>query len=195
MNNPKALLIVDVQNDFCAGGSLAVPKADTIIPVLNRYMKKFCDNNLPHFATRDWHSAKTSHFKKFGGKWPIHCVQDTKGAQFHFGLKLPVTTCLLYKGMDAGNDNFSAFCSENKDGMAFNSLLNSLNVSEIYIGGLATDYCIKFTVLDALKSGYKVKLLIDAIKGVNIEPKDSEKAINEMVESGANPITFENLDF
>lgn len=193
MNVEKALLIVDVQNDFCSGGSLAVPQADIIIPVLNKYINEFHNKRLPIFATRDWHPLKTSHFKEFGGKWPIHCVKDTKGAQLHPDLELPKTTCLLYKGMVPDTDCFSAFHAKNAHGMSFHRILNLFKISELYVGGLATDYCVKFSVLDALKFNYEVNLLLDAVKAVNIESNDSAKAIDEMVKSGAKTLTFKDL--
>lgn len=194
MDEKKALLIVDVQNDFCSGGALAVPQADAIIAILNKYINGFYDKGLPIFATRDWHPIKTSHFKEFGGKWPIHCVKDTKGAQFHPDLKLPKTACLLYKGIGTDNDSFSAFHAKTAHRRSFHSILTLFKISELYVGGLATDYCVKYSVLDALKFNYKITLLLDAVKAVNIEPNDSEKAINEMVQSGAETIIFEHLD-
>lgn len=194
MNIKKALLIVDVQNDFCAGGTLAVPQANTIIPVLNKYIHKFHKAELPIFAVRDWHPIKTSHFKEFGGEWPIHCVKDTKGAQFHPDLELPQDTYFLYKGMEPDNNSFSAFHSKDTHNIRLHAILTLLKISELYVGGLATDYCVKFSVLDAVKFNYRVNLLSDAIKGVNIQPQDSEKAINEMINFGVKSITFGQLD-
>lgn len=193
MKLKKALLIVDVQDDFCPGGTLAVPEADKIIPNLNKYIKIFSKNKLPIFASADWHPKKTKHFKKFGGLWPVHCVQKTKGAQFHSKLKLPKETIILSKGMDPEKDSYSAFQAEDVYGRSFLNLLKMFGAKELYVGGLATDYCVKSSVIDALKSGFKVRLLVDAIKGVNIRPKDSEEAIEEMVRKGAKKITLNRL--
>lgn len=189
----KALLVVDVQNDFCPGGALGVREGDKIVPVLNKYIAFFKKNNLPIFATRDWHPRHTKHFKKFGGIWPVHCVQNTPGAQFHKDLKLPKEAILLYKGMDPNEESYSSFHAVDSNGTHFISLLKIFGIEELYIGGLATDYCVKFTTADAYKNGFKVKLLMDAIKGVNIKPKDSELAIAEMVNRGAKKITLKEL--
>ncbi len=194
MKLKKALLIVDVQNDFCPTGALAVPEGDKIIPALNKYIKIFAKNKLPIFATRDWHPIKTKHFKDFGGIWPVHCIYNSKGAAFHPKLKLPKDAILLYKGMDPEKDCYSAFEAEDSSGMRLPKLLDLLGVKELYIAGLATDYCVKFTTRDALRHGFKVKILIDAIQGVNLKPDDSEKAIKEMVKNGAKKITLQDLE-
>ncbi len=190
MKLKKALLIVDVQNDFCPGGSLAVPQGDKIIPALNKYIKIFSREKLPIFASADWHPVKTSHFKDFGGAWPLHCIQNTKGAAFHPKLKLPKGAILLYKGMDSDKDSYSVFQAEDERGMGFAKLLMMLGIKEISIGGLATDYCVRASVLDALRHGFKVRLLTDAIKGVNLKASDSQKAIAEMVKAGAKKTTL-----
>jgi nicotinamidase/pyrazinamidase len=190
MKSKKALLLVDLQNDFCPGGALGVPEGDKIIPAINKYIKIFAKKKLPVFATRDWHPVRSKHFKDFGGLWPVHCVQNSKGAQFHPELKLPKGVVLLYKGMDPGKDSYSAFQAENEAGMTLPKLLNLLSINELYIAGLATDYCVRFTTRDAIKQGFKVKILIDAIKGVDLKPKDSENAIKEMVKGGAKKITL-----
>ena len=180
-----ALLIVDVQNDFCPGGALAVPEGDEIIPVLNRYIELFSKNRLPIFASRDWHPRVTKHFREFGGRWPKHCVQNTKGARFHPDLKLPKDAIILSKGMDPDKESYSAFHALDSNGVEFLKLLDTFGIEELFAGGLATDYCVKFSVLDALRLGFKVNLLTDAIKGVNLKPKDSEEAIREMIRHGA----------
>lgn len=193
MKLKKALLAVDVQNDFCPGGALAVPEGDKVVEVLNQYIKIFSAKKLPVFASRDWHPKKTVHFKKFGGTWPVHCVQGTKGAQFHPKLKLPKEAIILSKGMDPEKDSYSAFQAEDNNGQLFLNLLKILGIEELYIGGLATDYCIKFSACDALKNGFKVKLLTDAMKGVNLKPNDSRCAIEEMVKMGAKKIIFKEI--
>ena len=194
MKLKKALLIVDVQNDFCPGGALTVPEGDKIAPVLNRYIKFFSKNKLPIFASRDWHPKKTKHFKAFGGVWPKHCIQNTKGAQFHPKLKLTKETIILSKGMDPEKDSYSAFQAEDANGMEFLNFLKIFGIGELYIGGLATDYCVKSSVIDATKFGFKVRLLIDAIKGVDLNPGDSQAALKEMVKNGARKITLKDLE-
>lgn len=194
MKLKKALLIVDLQNDFCPDGALAVPQGDKIVPNINKYLKIFSKNKLPIFATRDWHPKKTKHFKAYGGLWPAHCIQNTKGAQFHPKLKLSKETILLYKGMDPDKDSYSAFQAQDKEGSSLLKLIRILGVRELYIGGLATDYCVKFSAQDALKRGLKVKILMDAIKGVDPKPQDSENAVTEMVRLGAKKITLKDLE-
>jgi len=189
MKFKKALLVVDVQNDFCPGGALGIKDGDKIIPAINRYIKIFVSKKLPVFVSRDWHPRKTGHFKK----WPVHCVQNTKGAAFHPKLKLPKEAILLYKGMDSREDSYSVFQAKDQNGMAFPDLLRILGIEEIYIGGLATDYCVRFSTRDALKEGFKVKILLDAVKGVNLKPEDSVKAIREMVRGGARKITLKEI--
>jgi nicotinamidase/pyrazinamidase len=190
----KALLVVDVQNDFCPGGSLAVPEGDKIVPKLNKYINLFSKKKLPVFASRDWHPVRTKHFKDFGGVWPVHCIQNSRGAQFHPELKLAKETILLYKGMDPEKDAYSAFQAEDARGMKLSDLLIITGINELYIGGLTTDYCVRFSTREALKLGFKVKILMDAIKGVNLKPKDSENAVKEMVKAGAKLITLKDLE-
>ncbi|MFB0527765.1 MAG: bifunctional nicotinamidase/pyrazinamidase [bacterium] len=193
MESRKALLIVDVQNDFCPGGALAVPEGDKIVPSLNKYMMIFSRKKWPIFASRDWHPKETKHFKKFGGPWPGHCIQNTRGARLHPNLRLPKETIILSKGMDPDKDSYSAFQAVDSKRTEFFELLKMSGIKELYVGGLATDYCVKSSALDALKSGFKVKLLMDAIRGVNMKPKDSEEAIEEMVSRGAEKMTLEML--
>lgn len=194
MKAKKALLIVDVQNDFCPDGALAVPEGDKIVPAINKYIKIFSKDKMPIFATRDWHPVRTAHFKDFGGVWPVHCIQNTRGAAFHPKLKLPKSAILLYKGIDPQKDGYSAFEAEDDRGISLPNLLRRLGIKELYIAGLATDYCVKFSTKDALRQGFKVKILMDAIKGVNLKPRDCEKAIKEMLNLGAKKITLKNME-
>jgi len=193
MELKKALLIADVQNDFCPGGALAVKEGDRIIPVVNKYIQTFSKKKLPVFITRDWHPEETKHFKQFGGVWPKHCVQGTKGAEFHPDLKLPKEAIILSKGMDPQKDSYSAFQAVDSNGTWLLNLLKIFGVKELYIGGLATDYCVRWSALDALKFGFKANILTDAIKGVNLNKDDSESAIKEIVKAGAKKITFAKL--
>ena len=190
MKPKEALLIVDLQNDFCAGGALGIKGTGSIIPVINKYIKIFVSKKLPVLATRDWHPKKTGHFKEFGGVWPRHCIKNTKGAAFCPGLRLPEDVILLYKGMDPEKDSYSAFHAQDKKGRSLLNILRKSGIEELYIGGLATDYCVKFTTRDALKKRLKVKILSDAVKGVNLEPGDSEDAIRQIVKLGAKKTTF-----
>ncbi len=189
----SALLIVDVQIDFCPGGALAVPEGDRIIAILNKYIKVFSEKKLPIFASRDWHPPETTHFKKFGGQWPQHCIQDTPGAAFHPVLRLPEDAVILSKGVEPDKDGYSAFQAIDNKGEEFAGLLKKNSVKELFIGGLATDYCVRWTVVDALKYGLRITVLEDAIKGVNLKPHDSEDALKEMFVMGAGKITFEKL--
>lgn len=181
----KALLVVDVQNDFCPGGALGIHDGHKIIPYLNKYIKFFENENLPILVTRDWHPKVTTHFEQFGGIWPTHCVEGSPGAQFHPDLKFPKDALVMSKGMDPEKDSYSAFHATDSSGTVLANLLKIFGVTEIYIGGLATDYCVKFSALDALKDGLNVFILTDAIAGVNLQPEDSSLALEEMVSRGA----------
>ena len=179
----KALLIVDMQKDFCPGGSLAVKDCSKVIKNINTYIEKFKEKGLPIFASRDWHPAESSHFKKFGGKWPEHCIQNTEGAEFHPDLNLPPETIIISKGIYEGEDGYSAFEGRDDKGRLLDTILKDIEVKELYICGLATDYCVKSSSLDAIND-YKVFLLEDAIEGVDVNYGDSQKAINEMKKKG-----------
>lgn len=180
VRNKKALIVVDVQNDFCPGGSLAVVHGDEVVAPLNRLIKEFLDRGEPVYKTRDWHPAQTKHFAAYGGTWPIHCVQETYGAEFHPDLSDDPRITIISKGIDESADGYSGF-----DGTNLAELLREEGAEEVWIGGLATDYCVKHTVLDALKEGFKVKALADAMRAVNINPHDGEKAIDDMRMAGA----------
>jgi nicotinamidase/pyrazinamidase len=185
MPGKDALVIVDVQNDFCPGGALAVSDGDQVISVLNRYIEKFMKEALPVIATRDWHPEETNHFNTYGGPWPRHCVQGTRGAAFHPALKIGHDVIILSKGMAADEDGYSGFLAADATGAPLAGILREKNVNRILVGGLATDYCVKHTVLDGLKQGFRVILLEDAVRGVNLKPDDSKHAIAEMRRAGA----------
>jgi nicotinamidase/pyrazinamidase len=185
METKDALIIVDVQNDFCPGGALAVKGGDEVVPVLNRIIERFTLAGLPIFATRDWHPEKTSHFKAYGGVWPVHCVQGTRGAEFHPGLRLDKDVIVVSAGMLPSEDGYSGFQATDASGSRLAELLRRKSVERIFVGGLATDYCVKHTVLDGLKEGFEVLLLTDAIRAVNLKPHDGELAVAEMVGAGA----------
>ncbi len=184
MSRKPALLVVDVQNDFCPGGALAVRDGDAIVPRVNRTIELFERRGLPVLATRDWHPPVTKHFKEFGGAWPAHCIQGTKGARFHPDLRLPKDARILSKGMDPEQDSYSGFQAYNGEGRDLESVVRDLGVDEIFICGLATDYCVRATTLDAMRRGIRIRVLGDAIKGVDVKPGDSEAAIREMRDAG-----------
>jgi len=194
MKNNKALIIVDVQNDFCPGGHLTVVDGDAVVPVLNRYIKSFVSKGWPVLASRDWHPKKTKHFKTFGGPWPEHCLQETFGAMFHPDLELTNSTTILSKGMDFEGESYSAFLAVDTSGRDLETVLKEIDVSELLIGGLATDYCVKTSVLDALEKGFKVYLLEDAVRGVNLKPEDSQHAMDEMICKGAISFNFSQFE-
>lgn len=195
MEKTSALLVIDVQNDFCPGGSLAVSGGDEIIPTINKYIKLFVREGLPVMASRDWHPPNTVHFKTGGGIWPVHCVQNTEGAKFHPDLALPEEVVILSKGMNpARDDEYSNFHAVTENGLHFTEFLRKQGITRLYICGIATDYCVKSTVLDALSGGFAVTLLKDAVCGVDLNQGDSERAIAEMVSSGAAVAEYSFLD-
>jgi nicotinamidase/pyrazinamidase len=178
--NPKqALLVVDVQNDFCPGGTLAVAHGDEVVEPLNRQIDKFLERGAPVYKSRDWHPAKTKHFTEFGGTWPIHCVQNTRGAEFHPALRDDPRIKVISKGL-GDKDCYSAF-----DETDLAEQLHRQGVEEVVVGGLATDYCVKNSVLDAIKNGFGVKALKNAMRAVDLHPGDGERAIEEMRAAGA----------
>jgi nicotinamidase/pyrazinamidase len=179
----KALIVVDVQNDFCPGGALAVENGDEVVAPLNQLIKEFLDRGDPVFKTRDWHPAKTKHFEAYGGTWPVHCVQHTRGAEFHPELLDDPRITIISKGVDENSDGYSGF-----DGTDLAMLLRQKGVEEVSVGGLATDYCVKHTATDALREGFKVKAVADAMRAVNVNSTDGAQAIEEMREAGAEVI-------
>ncbi len=182
----SALIVVDVQNDFCHGGSLAVPDGDAVVEPLNRMIRLAHREGMVVVASRDWHPARTVHFKEYGGKWPPHCIQGTYGAEFH-PLLLKQFHHVISKGMGNSDDGYSAFegvCLQGELDADLHSLLSSdWGVTKVYVGGLAPDYCVKATVLDALKLGYETHFLICASRGV--DPITTRQAITEMHNKGA----------
>jgi len=178
-SNRKALIIADVQNDFCPGGALAVPHGDEIIPKLNELTKEFLDRGDVVVKSRDWHPPDTNHFVTHGGIWPVHCVRNTSGADFHSELLDDPRIIVVSKGLGNG-DNYSAF-----DRTDLTMTLRDYNVDEIWVGGLATDYCVKDTVFDALKAGFKVVVLTEAMRAVDLRPGDGDRAIGAMRKAGA----------
>ena len=189
-----ALLLVDMQNDFCPGGALAVPEGDRIVPIANWYARLFERRGLPVFASRDWHPAETTHFQAWGGPWPPHCVQGTKGAAFQPRLSLPDEAVVVSKGMDPEQDAYSAFQAETAAGTPLGQELKARGVQRLFVGGLATDYCVKASVLDALEQGLQVFVLEDAIKGIDLSAGDVHRAVEEMEEHGARTATLHTVE-
>jgi nicotinamidase/pyrazinamidase len=183
-----ALVVVDVQNDFLPGGALAVPQGDEILPVLNNYIAVFEKRALPIYVTRDWHPPNHCSFKEYGGPWPTHCVVDTSGAAFSKELKFSSPFTVVSKATASDHEAYSDF--SNPD---FETNLRGAGVSRLFVGGLATDYCVFNTVKDALALGFKTYLLLDAIRAVNVQPDDGRKAEEEMTRLGATPIKLQDL--
>lgn len=184
-----ALVIVDPQIDFLPGGKLAVAHGDEVVPVLNRYIALFSSRALPIVATRDWHPEDHCSFKAQGGIWPPHCVAGTDGARFAPGLALPDKAIVISKADTRDRDAYSGF-----EGTDLAERLRGLGVQRLFIGGLATDYCVKNTVSDALTLGFGVQLLTDAIRAVDVLPGDGQTAIAEMTALSAQPTTLAQLD-
>jgi nicotinamidase/pyrazinamidase len=180
----RALIVVDVQRDFCPGGALGVAGGDKIIPKVNELVRAFESAGLPIFFTRDWHPRGHVSFMASGGPWPPHCVQGTPGAEFHPSLEVPADAVVVDKGVLQGEDAYSGF---QRTDLARE--LEGLGVSRIYVAGLATDYCVKNTVLDGAKKGFETYVVTDCVKGVNLKPTDSAKALRAMVSHGAKRTT------
>lgn len=182
----QALIVVDVQNDFCPGGALAVSEGDEVVEPLNELIDEFLERGNPVYKSRDWHPPQTKHFQAYGGTWPIHCVQNTKGAEFHPQLRDDPRIRVISKGL-GDTDCYSAF-----DETDLASQLHEQGVEELVVGGLATDYCVKATVLAGLNEGFKVRALKNAMQAVDVNPGDGERAIQEMKAAGAQIVNGDN---
>ncbi|MCI0491004.1 MAG: nicotinamidase [Blastocatellia bacterium] len=180
-----AVLLVDIQNDFCPGGALAVSEGDEIVPVVNRLMPEF-----PFVVSgRDWHPADHISFKEQGGPWPPHCVQGTRGAELHPRLDRSRIDAHFRKAASPDADAYSEFEGTDESGRSLDEALKARHVRRLYVTGLATDYCVKATVLDAIKNGYEVFAITDAMRAVDVEPDDGAKALEEMKSRGAHLVT------
>ncbi len=187
------LLVIDVQNDFCAGGALAVPGGDAVVGPLNRLIDACHAARIPVFASRDWHPPVTAHFKDYGGVWPIHCVAGTDGAAFHPELRLPPDACVISKGEAPGIDGYSAWDGHLTSGRCLAAELRGIGVEHLCVGGLATDYCVRSSVLDALKDGFRVLLATDAVAAVDLRAGDGKRALDEMRSAGADLTTTDDI--
>lgn len=183
-----ALVIVDVQRDFCPAGALAVPRGDEVVPLLNAYIKLFRARNSMVVATRDWHPPDHCSFKHRGGPWPPHCVQETAGAAFHPDLELPADALIISKGTRRDAEAYSGF-----EGTHLARDLTLRAVRALYIGGLATDYCVKATVLDGLAAGFDVFFLEDASRGIDAKAGDCDQAVAAMRSRGAKSVGLQDL--
>ena len=180
-----ALLVVDVQNDFCPGGALPVPGGDEVVPLINVLMPHF-----EHvFATQDFHPPGHSSFVEQGGPWPEHCVQGTYGAALHPDLDVTSLDQIVQKGTDPATDGYSAFA-----GTDLAAQLLRLGVQRVFIAGLATDYCVKATATEAIDQGFDVVVATDAIRAVNVKARDGEDALAEMEAAGATLLTSEEIN-
>lgn len=178
MQDGDVLLVVDVQPDFCPGGALPVPGGDRVIPVLNAWIAAARERGVPVVASRDWHTPGHPSFEAQGGPWPSHCVQDTPGAAWHPQLELPPDVVKISKGTRLDRDQYSAF---DETGLAEH--LRQRGVERLWVGGLAQDVCVRATVLDACKEGFRVHLIADATRPVDAAA--GERALHEMREAGA----------
>ena len=183
-----ALIVVDVQRDFLPGGALAVPDGDRVVPALNRYLRLFASRSLPVFATRDWHPPDHCSFREQGGPWPRHCVAGSQGARLAEGLELPETVVIISTAVEPDVECYSGF--ERTD---LEQRLRESGIRRLFVGGLATDYCVLATVKDAISYEFSVVLLTDAVRGVNVQPGDADRAQQEMVRLGAIPLCWEEI--
>jgi len=184
----RALIVVDIQRDFCPGGALPVTDGDKIIPAVNELVRAFEKASLPVFFTRDWHPKNHTSFKAYGGPWPPHCVRNTPGASFHPSLAVPKGADVIDKGILQADDAYSGF-----EGTDLAHRLHSLHVKQIYVAGLATDYCVKNTVVDGAVKGFETYVVSDCVKGVNLKPTDSATALKVMLSRGARKVTSDHL--
>ena len=199
--NASALLLIDLQNDFCPGGALAVSEGDRVIAVANRYAAEFYQRGQAVIATLDWHPAGHGSFASSSGQpqgtvgnldgleqvwWPDHCVQHSHGAELHPALEQQYVTKRVYKGQQPNVDSYSAFFDNGRRSETeLHSWLQSCGINELTVMGLATDYCVKYSVLDALALGYRVEVVSAGCRSVNLSPDDGDKALAEMAAQGA----------
>lgn len=183
-----ALIVTDIQNDFLPGGALAVPQGDEVISPANRYIELFTARRLPVIATRDWHPPNHCSFKEQGGSWPVHCVAGSTGAEFAPGLHLPTDVIVVSKATERDREAYSTF-----SGTELGNRFKRMGVTRVFIGGLATDYCVLNSVLDAIALGFQVHVLIDASRPVNVHPDDGTLAEQKMRATGARAITLQDV--
>lgn len=179
-----ALLLVDIQNDFLPGGSLAVPDSAAIIPLVNSCIELFTARGLPVFASRDYHPADHISFVANGGQWPPHCVAGTSGAEFHPDLQLPESVIIISKGTDAEREAYSAL-----DSTPLTQMLEEMLIERLFVCGLATDYCVFASAKDLLAAGFLVTIITDCLRAVNVQEGDGDRALQSLVKLGATTST------
>jgi nicotinamidase/pyrazinamidase len=180
LNPADAVIVVDVQNDFCPGGPLPIREGDQVVPVLNRWIAAAGNAGAKIVVSRDWHPPTHSSFKEYGGVWPPHCVQNTEGADFHPDLNVPAEAIIVTKGDKVDRDQYSDF-----EGTGLGERLKEQGVRRVWVGGLALDVCVRATVLDALKLGFEVRVIRAGTRAVEVQPGDGDRALEEMSEAGA----------
>jgi nicotinamidase/pyrazinamidase len=185
ITDTDVLIVVDVQNDFCPGGALPVPDGDAVVPVINRLMPRFGRV----IATQDFHPLRHSSFAEQGGPWPEHCVQSTPGAEFHPGLDTDAIDEIVQKGTDLATDGYSGFA-----GTDLAERLRDAGANKVFVVGLATDYCVRATAIEAVANGFETIVLTDAIRAVDVQPGDGDRAVAEMRSGGAATTTTEQLN-
>lgn len=178
INPGDAVIAVDVQNDFCPGGALAVQDGDRVVPVLNHWIEAALAKHVPVIASRDWHPVHHCSFAEEGGPWPPHCIQDTEGAAFHPDLAISPEVIRVSKGTAFDKDNYSAF-----DGTGLANFLKSNGVKRLWIGGLAQDVCVLATVKDACRLGFETHVLVEGTRAVS--PADTDAVLRRMRDFGA----------
>lgn len=184
-----ALLIADIQNDFLPGGTLGIRGSDEILPVLENYIRRFHARGFPIFLSRDWHPSDHCSFVSQGGVWPVHCVAGSPGSFPPSSFPIPDSAVIIYKATDRNQEAYSAFQTT-----SLHRQLRDLSVRRLFVGGLATDYCVLHSVKDARTKGYDVCLLMDGIKAVNRRPDDGRRAEEEMIGLGAAPVRLEMFE-
>lgn len=184
-----ALLIADIQNDFLPGGTLGIRGSDEILPVLENYIRRFHARGFPIFLSRDWHPSDHCSFVSQGGVWPVHCVAGSPGSFPPSSFPIPDSAVIIYKATDRNQEAYSAFQTT-----SLHRQLRDLSVRRLFVGGLATDYCVLHSVKDARTKGYDVCLLMDGIKAVNRRPDDGRRAEEEMIRLGAAPVRLEMFE-
>lgn len=185
----SALILVDIQNDFCPGGALAVADGHRIVPIVNRLNREF----PLVISTQDWHPANHISFVEQGGPWPPHCVQDTPGAELHPNLRTDSIAHYFRKASSPEKDDYSEFEGKDEQGRSLDEVLRNHGIKKLYVVGLATDYCVLETVLDGLRYGYEVYAVTDAMRAVNVNADDGEKALRTMEARGARLVTSDQV--
>lgn len=202
----KALILVDIQNDFLPGGALAVPKGDQVIPCANKLLEHEFDVKI---ATKDWHPRNHGSFASNNGKqpgemidlagvpqilWPVHCVQYTQGAEISNEVNSKKIDKIFFKGTDPQIDSYSTFFDNNhKKSTGLAEFLRQRKITDVYVAGLATDYCVLYSVLDAQKLGFNAYVVAEGCRGIDLQPGDSDRAFEQMKQAGAKVITLSQV--